>query len=61
MIVWLRNNDEPMTVVLDKWAKTSAYRYKTLLESDQELEYFISYPAMRGVNACQLVSINYNR
>lgn len=61
MIIWLRNNDEPLTVVLDKWEKTSAYRYKKSLESDQELEYFISYPAMRGVNACQLVSINYNR
>lgn len=46
MIIWLTNNDEPMTVVLDKWAKTSAYRYKKLLESNQELEYFINYPAM---------------
>lgn len=47
-----------MTAILDNWDKISAYRYKKLLESNQEVEYLISYPTMRDVNACQLVSIN---
>lgn len=57
MILWLRNNSEPMNVVLDKWAKTHSFRYNNLLNTEKELIYFSDYPAIKGPNGYQLVSI----
>lgn len=57
MIIWLTNNYEPMSIVLEKWTKTSAYRYQKLIQNNEELSYFQNYPAIRGATGYQLVSL----
>lgn len=57
MILWLKNNSEPITTVIDKWKKTSSYRQQKLRESYESISYFSEYPSFKSANGFQLVSI----
>lgn len=54
--MWLKNNHEPMNIVVDKWNSTRNYRYKEIMTCKEELYYFKEFPSISDGQGYQLVS-----
>lgn len=51
----LKNNREPMDIVVDKWEQTSSLGYDELFKSTKQLYYFLKYPAISSPLGYKLV------
>jgi len=60
-LLWLKNNQELVHTVIEKWTQTSSYKYNKLISSEKELFYFHEYPAISDPYEYQLISIKYIR
>uniref|UniRef100_A0A2S2R4Y8 SAM domain-containing protein n=1 Tax=Sipha flava TaxID=143950 RepID=A0A2S2R4Y8_9HEMI len=59
-ILWLKNNLEPMNILMDKWKNTRDYRYNKMIICQEELYYFKEFPSIRDSQGYQLIEMDFN-